>query len=144
MKSQHYGNHVRLIPAFHLILVPLSFLSLVVAIVYAFLPDRSATSWVPSLLFVFLCLMIVMAIFFSRRFACKVQDRAIRAEENLRHFVLTGKRLDSRLTLNQIIALRFASDDEFISLCEKAANEAISPEEIKRAINNWNADYDRA
>lgn len=143
MKSQHYGNHVRLIPAFHLFLVPLSFLTFAAAILYLFLPERTAVSWIGPLLIVLLSLMMVISIFFTRRFACKVQDRAIRGEENLRHFVLTGKRLDLRLTMNQIIAIRFASDDEFISLCERAANEAISPDDIKRAIKHWNADYDR-
>jgi hypothetical protein len=46
-------------------------------------------------------------------FALRAQDRAIRAEENLRHFILTGKPFDSRLRMSQIIALRFAPDDEF-------------------------------
>lgn len=143
MKPQNYDNHERLIPAFHFVLVPLSFLSLAFAVVYPFLSGWSAAAWIPSLLFVLLSAMIVMAVFFSRRFACKVQDRAIRAEENLRHFILTGKRFDSRLTLGQIIALRFAADTEFVSLCKKAADEAMSPVEIKRAITSWNADYDR-
>ncbi len=47
----------------------------------------------------------------------------IRAEENFRHFILTGKPLDSRLDMKQIIALRFAEDDEFPELCQKALSE---------------------
>ena len=58
---------------------------------------------------------------FTRNFAMGVQDRAIRAEENLRHFALTGKRLDPRLTIKQIVGLRFASDAEFVELARKAA-----------------------
>ena len=52
-------------------------------------------------------------------FAVGAQDRAIRAEENLRHFALTGKLLDKRLRKSQVIALRFADDDEFVLLQKK-------------------------
>lgn len=81
--------------------------------------------------------------FFNRGFALKAQDRAIRAEENLRHFALTGRLLDKRLRTGQIIALRFADDTEFLILSEKAANENMKPNEIKKAIINWKADHYR-
>ena len=68
---------------------------------------------------------------------------AIRAEENLRHFALTGKLLDSRLTIKQIIGLRFASDAEFVELARKAAYEGLSQDAIKRAVKNWRADHNR-
>src|ERR1019366_5290714 len=55
-----------------------------------------------------------------RAFPARVQDRAIRAEENLRHYVLTGKLLDPRLKVSQIIALRFADDEEFVELTKRA------------------------
>ena len=48
-----------------------------------------------------ICLLILF--FLCRIFPLKAQDRAIRAEENLRHYALTGKLLDSRLTISQII-----------------------------------------
>ncbi|HTE12768.1 MAG TPA: DUF6526 family protein [Chitinophagaceae bacterium] len=93
-------------------------------------------------------LVLVSLIFFSvfwyaRRFALRAQDRAIRAEENLRHFVLTGKLLDSRLRPGQVIALRFAADEEFVALAKKAAEEAIRSAEIKKGIVNWRPDYYR-
>lgn len=80
---------------------------------------------------------------FSRIFALKAQDRAIRAEENLRHFVLTGKLLPSSLTVGQVVALRFASDAEFVALAEKAAANNLSGKEIKQSIQNWKADFYR-
>jgi len=80
---------------------------------------------------------------FTRSFALKAQDRAIRAEENLRHFILTNKPLPSTLRLSQIIALRFASDDEFVELAAKAAAEKMRAKEIKQAIVKWKADYNR-
>ena len=71
------------------------------------------------------------------------QDRAIKAEENLRHFALTGKLLDGRLTPSQIIALRFASDNEFVILADRAIIENLSNKDIKKAIQYWRADHHR-
>ena len=91
-------------------------------------------------------LIVVLAVstlilsFFARMFALKAQDRAIRAEENLRHFVLTGKLLDPRLTIRQVIGLRFAPDDEFVALAGKAAGDNLPEDQIKRAVKNWKAD----
>ncbi|MGD0361012.1 MAG: DUF6526 family protein [Bryobacteraceae bacterium] len=81
---------------------------------------------------------------YVRVFPLKAQDRAIRAEENLRHFVLTGKLLDPRLVMGQVIALRFAPDEEFVDLARKAADANMPAAEIKRAIKNWKADNYRA
>jgi hypothetical protein len=78
--------------------------------------------------------------YFCRIFALKAQDRAIRAEENLRHYVLTGKLLDPRLSVVQIVALRFASDEEFPALAERAARENLTGDATKRAVKNWRAD----
>ena len=80
---------------------------------------------------------------FARSFAVGVQDRAIRAEENLRHFALTGKRLDPRLTIKQIVGLRFGSDAEFVELARKAAEEGMTPDAIKKSVTSWRADHDR-
>jgi Family of unknown function (DUF6526) len=85
-----------------------------------------------------LCLMV--ATFLARIFALKAQDRAIRAEESLRHYVLTGKLLDPRLTVRQVVALRFASDGEFVDLAARAVEKSLPPKEIKRAIKSWRAD----
>ena len=82
----------------------------------------------------------IMTALFARIFALKAQDRAIRAEENLRHFVLAGKLLDPRLATLQIVALRFASDGELVSLAQKAAKDNLTPKAIKEAIQNWRAD----
>jgi len=81
---------------------------------------------------------------YGRAFATKVQDRAIRAEENLRHFVMTGKLFDPRLRMGQIIALRFSPDEEFLELAKRAVDENLSRKEIKKAIRNWRADHCRA
>jgi hypothetical protein len=85
----------------------------------------------------------IIIAWYARIFALKAQDRAIRAEENLRYFILNQKLPDSRLTLSQIIALRFAGDAELSLLSEKVANENMSPGDIKKAITNWKADENR-
>ena len=84
------------------------------------------------------CVLILM--FLCRIFALKAQDRAIRAEENLRHFVLAGKLLDPKLTIRQIVALRFASDDEFVALAKEAAEKNLAADAIKQAVRKWRAD----
>ncbi len=80
---------------------------------------------------------------YARVFALRAQDRAIRAEENFRHFILTGKPLDPRLRMSQIIALRFASDAEFIELAKRAIEDNLSYKTIKQEIKNWKPDYNR-
>jgi hypothetical protein len=60
---------------------------------------------------------------YTRVFALRAQDRAIRAEENLRYFVLTGKLLPSNLRMGQIIALRFAPNEELIALVDRATKK---------------------
>jgi len=85
----------------------------------------------------------ILLFYFCRLFALKAQDRAIKAEENLRHFVLAGKLLDARLSVQQVVGLRFASDAEFVELARRAAEESLSLDEIKRAVKSWRADHYR-
>jgi hypothetical protein len=91
-------------------------------------------------LIVALSVIAMMLTYFARSFALRAQDRAIRAEEQLRHYVLTGRLLDSRLTVRQIVGLRFASDDEFAALARRAADEQLPPDVIKRNIKSWRPD----
>src|SRR5689334_814175 len=109
--SQNYKNHRRFVPSYHFISIPVSaavFIGAIVNLVHA----SSETVYSASLILV-LTLLVISAFFHARIFALKAQNRAIRAEENLRHHILTGKPLDARLRMGQIIALRFASDSEF-------------------------------
>ena len=76
--------------------------------------------------------------------ALRAQDRAIRAEENFRHFILTGKPFPPGIRMAQIVALRFAPDEEFPELTARAVSEKLGGKAIKEAINNWKADHHRA
>jgi len=80
---------------------------------------------------------------YLRAFALRAQDRAIRAEENFRYYIATGKPFDSRLRKSQVIALRFADDAEFVALAKKAVEENLSSKQIKMAIEKWKGDHHR-
>jgi hypothetical protein len=140
MSTQNYANHRQTVTGFHKVLLPLLLLTLIGSVV------NLSRSWgdheriYSASLIVALTVCLALAALFARMFALKAQDRAIRAEENLRHFVMTGKLPDPRLSVRQIIGLRFASDEEFVALARKAAEENLTEDAIKRAVKNWRAD----
>ncbi len=138
-QSQNIENHTQRVPGFLAVAFVL-FVTIIGAGVnlYQSLGDHQRL-YSASLIFV-LCLCIFVIGSFARSFPLKAQDRAIRAEENLRHYVLTGKLLDARLTPLQIVALRFASDGEFAELAKQAAEKNMEPKDIKKAVKNWRAD----
>ena len=140
MTEQNYKNHRQTVPMFHVVLFALLALTLIGSFVNLFQSLGDYQRLYSASLIVALTVAALIVMFLARIFALKAQDRAIRAEENLRHFALTGKLLDSRLTLRQIIGLRFASDGEFVSLAQKAADEKLSEDAIKRAIRQWRPD----
>ncbi len=81
-----------------------------------------------------------------QHYALGNQDRIIRLEFKQRYFEIFGKRSDdveNKLSFGQIAALRFAYDDEFSILLEKALTENISGDEIKKSITNWRPDHQR-
>lgn len=143
MQTQHYKNHSRLVPLYHGVTL-LAILALVIgSFINLYQIIATGGGLYSASLICLISLILVMLFFFARSFALKAQDRAIRAEENFRHFILTAKPLDSRLKMSQIIALRFADDEEFIELAQKAVNENLSSKQIKQAIKNWKADHHR-
>jgi hypothetical protein len=141
MHTQNYSNHIRLHKPFHLFFLPLCLAGLIGSIINLTKAD-GATFYSASLLVLAFILLIFFA-FAARRYGLVAQDRAIRAEENFRYYLLTGKPLDSRLRIGQIIALRFASDAELPALAEQAIKENMSQKDIKMAIKNWKGDYHR-
>ena len=139
--KQQYSNHKHVVPLYHFLTFSAMLALLVGSVLYFF--NRDSSYLLPALL-VLMTLTVISVSFHCRSFALKAQDRAIRAEENLRYFILTGKRLNQDLSLSQIIALRFASDEEFVSLTAKTIEQGLKPDEIKRLVKNWRPDYYRA
>ena len=138
MKQQTYKNHARLVLGFH----GFTFLAILVMLIGSIrnLINASATNLYSASLLVLVSVILLLLFFYLRSFALKAQDRAIRAEEKLRYFILTSKRMSPKLTTRQIIGLRFAPDDEFPALVDKAIKENLSEKEIKLAIKNWRPD----
>ena len=143
MKEQNFSNHSRIIPAFHIGLLT-GILALIIFSSLSLYRHFSAGLglMLPSIALLGGVLLLGLA-FAARGFALKAQDRAIRAEENLRYFAITGKLLDSKLQIGQIIALRFAPNNEFVDLAHTAVEKNLSQKEIKQAIKNWKGDYHR-
>jgi len=139
MNEQNFKNHTRMHPPFHYVLSLLMLGGLVASIVYLVKTDDKFL----GLLLVVMSLSFAVIFILLRTYPLKAQDRGIRAEENLRYYVLTGKLLSPKLTPSQIVALRFAPDEEFVALADRAALENMAPKEIKQAINNWKADHFR-
>lgn len=141
MKAQNFKNHAQMVPGFHYLTFG-AILALIGGSVNYLLKVTPENKYLATLL-VLAAIIFVLIAWFTRNFALKAQDRAIRAEENLRHFVLTGKLLPTSLTVGQIVALRFAADAEFPALVEKAAADNLTGKEIKQSIQNWKADFYR-
>ena len=143
MPEQNFANHVRRPDPGVRILLLVLLVTLIGACVnlYQSLGDHQRVYSASLILVLSICLPAVLAA--ARVSALKAQDRAIRAEENLRSYVLTGKLLDARLTPQQIVALRFASDDEFVPLARQAAEQNMAPVDIKRAVKTWRGDFHR-
>ena len=140
MEAQNYANHRQLVPMFHFVVFPLLVLTLIGSGVNLYDSWGDPIRIYSASLIVVLTFCVLVLLFLCRIFALKAQDRAIRAEENLRHFALTGKLLDARLTIRQIIALRFASDGEFVALAQEAAEKKLAADDIKKAVRMWKAD----
>ena len=141
MKEQNFRNHSRYIILWTFI-TPLLLIAILGGSIVNLIHADAHTHYSAALILL-ISLVLLIIYWYARRFALKAQDRAIRAEENFRHFILTGKPLDNRLRMSQIIALRFAPDDEFPSLAKKAVEEKLRSKEIKAAIQNWKADHNR-
>jgi len=139
MKEQNFKTHARYVPGFHFITLSIIVASLIIAIIL-----MASEGFNLSTVFTLLvALALGLLFFYVRQFATKNQDRIIRSEEDFRSYRLTGKVIDERLTRAQVIALRFADDEEYSSLTEKAIKENLSSAEIKKAIQQWRADHHR-
>jgi hypothetical protein len=144
MQEQNYTNHRKLDPLFHIVLSAIIIYLLVQSVINLVDIYSHGGSRQQAIMFLMIAVAFLISYVKIRTFPLKVQDRAIRAEENLRYFTLTGKPLDKNLTISQIIALRFAPDHEMVGLVDRAVRENLSNVQIKKAIQNWKADHHRA
>ena len=142
MKEQSFKNHSRYVVGHHFITSGLLLLLLIGAIYNVF--HVSTDNLLTALLILLATVIFGFMFWFMRAFALRAQDRAIRAEENFRHYALTGKPFPPGVSMSQVIALRFAHDEELPALAERAVKEKLSSRQIKQAIKSWRADHHRA
>lgn len=142
MAEQNFKNHTRLVAGFHGVTL-LLLLGYLVGSIITFAHAHDKVVKHAAMIMIVGGLAMAGLFWYARLFALRAQDRAIRAEENFRHYILTGKPLDRQLRMGQIIALRFASDEEFPELAKRAVAEKLSQKEIKMAVKNWRVDYNR-
>ena len=141
-KTQDFSNHVRQDPPFHFFLLPVFLLTFLLQIVRTF---RHPTLWNGWLIIV--SFAAAGAVLMIRVYSLRVQDRVIRLEERMRLSLLDrdgmlGTRAFA-LTVPQITALRFASDEEVCPLAQRALTENLKPKEIKQSIKIWRPDFHR-
>ncbi len=139
MAEQNYKNHTRLDPAFHFFLLPVLFGLFVLTLVACYRHHGHM-----GYLYIFLAVLTFAVILLAakaRMYAAQNQDRIIRLEETLRLGALGGSA--AGLTVRQLVALRFASDGEVVELAERARRDHMQPKQIKQAVQNWRADYER-
>ena len=138
---QTYKNHARFDPGFHFLLAPLILACLVVSV---FLAVRHPG--IDTILLAVLVFALLIAAGKTRGYSLKVQDRVIRLEERLRLSLLLPAHERARipeLTESQLVALRFASDDELPVLAMRALNEGLTNKQIKAEIVSWRPDMFR-
>ena len=142
IQTQTLASHRRYIPIWHFFALPILIINVFVVAVQFVGDPRLINGWA-----VLVSIALVIGIFASRYMPLRAQDRIIRLEETTRLERLLPADLRGRvgeLTSRQLIAIRFAPDDEVADLTQRALNgELKTPADIKRAIRNWRPDHFR-
>jgi hypothetical protein len=141
--TQSFSNHARWDPIFHFFALPvLLFLFPIYTIIHLV---RHPTP--QSGVILVAALALAVNTLKTRLYPLAIQDRLIALEERLRiQSLLSGSARDQamRLTDDQLIGLRFASDAELADLGSAAAAESLARKEIKKRVKSWRADHRRA
>ena len=140
---QNYQNHTRILAAYHYVAFPLFgvnfFWALYQAVVHF--------SWA-NLVNLSLAIALILLFFLARVMAVTVQDRVIRLEMRLRMREVLPSDLQARIkefSVKQLVALRFAGDDELPALARKVLDEKLEDQKaIKQMVKNWQGDLQRA
>jgi hypothetical protein len=140
---QSFENHAKIVPAYHwwatgLLVIPTLYFA------FRFVSDFYSVERTADFLF---ALGVILIGLYARVFALKAQDRVIRLEERLRMERLLPDDLEPRIhdfSTDQLVALRFASDEELPELARRVLDEGITDKKvIKQAVKNWRADHQR-
>jgi hypothetical protein len=142
-QQQNYASHARYVPAYHFVLLGILLLNLIWSIYHLIRYWMLTPGQDGMRILVAVALLILF--FYARQFALTAQDRIIRLEMTLRLERLLPADMRPRIkdfTLDQLIALRFAGDQELPALAAKVLTEKITERKaIKQMIQNWNPDH---
>lgn len=145
--EQSYANHVRVVPGYVVTLGILA-VNLLWALYRLFRPYAAEVPVFDRVLAVLVAGALIALALFARGFPLTVQDRVIRNEMHARLAAVLPPDLRPRiveLRRGQIVALRFAGDDELAELTRQVLDgKLMKPDEIKRAIRSWRPDHLRA
>src|SRR5580658_5963641 len=135
---QSFKNHARFDPPFHLVLATVLVVNIVIVTTLLVKNFNIYTSWL-----LILSIAAWIPVLKIRLYPLKVQDRVIRLEERLRLQALAPAEWHAqiyRLTEDQLIGLRFASDDEVVELAKQALEHNLTRKQIKERIKSWRPD----
>jgi hypothetical protein len=144
MEPQNYKNHIRYYTQHHFVFYPVAGAIFGACVAFGFKSEEYKLLWFTMALIVIL--MIWLSFMLRQHYALGNQNRIARIEMRFRYYRLTQKRLEDieqQLSFSQLLALRFASDEELVHLIDRAIKEDLTPDEIKRSIKNWLPDYMR-
>ncbi|MFL0163332.1 DUF6526 family protein [Aquirufa salirivi] len=136
--SQDYESHTRYYHLHHFIILPLAFF------VFIWTVELTLEDPVNDWLYLLVGVLFILISFINRIYANRNQDRIIRLEMRLRYFQLTQvpfTEKENLLNIRQIVALRFASDEELLPLIDRAILNNLSSKEIKKSIHDWQGDF---
>ncbi len=136
---QDFKHHARFDPLFHFFLASIVIANLICAIVLVIRHPHWHAAW-----WLVLSVAALVATFKLRLYSLKVQDRVIRLEERLRLQALAPAEWRTqiyRLSEDQLIGLRFASDEEVVELAKQALENNLNRKQIKERIKSWRADF---
>jgi hypothetical protein len=143
MAGQSFQSHAKWLPPFHFFVLPVLLINIGFQIYWCV---RGFT--VKSVLSVLVAAALFVGVGIARGMALKVQDRVIRLEERLRFERVLPADMHARIgefTIDQIVALRFASNEELPELARKVLDEKmVDRKEIKKMIKTWRPDFARA
>jgi hypothetical protein len=137
-ETQNLKNHARFDPAYHFLLFAVYLLNLIYAGFHLYRQPSLSSGW-----YLFVSLLAVVPLLKLRTYPLKVQDRVIRLEERLRLQTLAPQEWRTqlhRLNEDQLIAIRFAADDEVVELATQALEQNLTRKQIKERIRNWRPD----
>ncbi len=144
MAEQNFQNHTKWVPAFHFFVLPVLFIN----VGFSLYACGKAGFSVTGVLTVLVDVALLLGFMLVRLMATKVQDRVIRLEERVRFERLLPPDLRARIgefTMEQILALRFASDAELAEIARKVLDEQLNNRKIiKQMIKTWRPDLARA